>query len=305
MSKVNIVQAEGGDWFHEVWQGAAGGMFRVNKMLYTDNSAHQNILVFENDVFGRMLAIDNVVQVAEFDEFIYHEMITHVGVLAHGAVKKVLIVGGGDGGAIRELFCHQSIEQVTLVEIDLDVIELCAKWMPKVSNGAFDDPRLKLIVGDGAQYVCETDERYDMIIVDSTDPVGPGAVLFTEEFYRGCHAALAPDGVLITQSGLPFVQAREFSDAFGALSDIFDYATGYQIVVPSFWGGPMVLGFATNNEALFTPSIKILAERKAAANLICKYYTPGHHKAAFQLPAYVRESLPHAEKLLSAGLLEA
>ncbi|MEL7489584.1 MAG: polyamine aminopropyltransferase [Pseudomonadota bacterium] len=305
MSAPNIVKAAGGDWFHEIWQGAAGGMFRVNKLLYADNSEHQNILVFENDVFGRMLAIDNVVQVAEADEFIYHEMITHVGALAHGGVKRVLIVGGGDGGAIRELFRHKTIEAVTLVEIDKAVIDLCAQWMPMVADGAFDDPRLNLVIGDGAKFVTETDERFDMIIVDSTDPVGPGAVLFTEEFYRGCHRALAPGGILVTQSGLPFVQAKEFTGAFGALSEIFAYATGFQIVVPSFWGGPMILGFATDDAALVAPPVHALAARKAAVDLTCKYYTPGHHRSAFQLPSYVSEMLPHAEKLLAEGLIEA
>ncbi|MEL7486238.1 MAG: polyamine aminopropyltransferase [Pseudomonadota bacterium] len=303
MSKLNIVKTEQGDWFHEIWQGAAGGMFRVNDVLYADQSEHQNIFVFQNDVFGRMLAIDNVVQVAEADEFIYHEMIAHVAALAHGAVRNVLVVGGGDGGAIRELFRHQPIESVTLVEIDRDVVDLCARWMPMVAKDAFDDPRLNLVIGDGAAFVAETTDRYDLIIVDSTDPVGPGAVLFTEEFYQSCRGALAPGGVLVTQSGLPFVQASEFDSAFTALSGIFDYATGFQIVVPSFWGGPMILGFATDEASLIGVSVETLRARQAAAGLAGRYYSPGHHKAAFELPGYVRAMLPHAEKLSEAGLL--
>ena len=304
MSAPNIIKAAGGDWFHEIWQGAAGGMFRVNKLLHADNSNHQNILVFENDVFGRMLAIDNVIQVAQADEFIYHEMITHVGVFAHGAVKNVLVVGGGDGGALRELFRHQTIERVTLVEIDQAVIDLCTEWMPMVSNGAFDDPRLNLVIGDGAAFVKETAEQFDLIIIDSTDPTGPGAALFTEEFYRDCHKALSPAGVLVTQSGLPFVQAKEFEGAFGALSAIFKYASGCQIVVPSFWGGPMILGFATDSAATLSPSPATLASRTAAAGLSFRYYSAGHHRAAFQLPAYIQEMFPHADKLRNEGLIE-
>ena len=304
MSKPNIVRAGIGDCFHEVWQDAAGGMFRANNILYTDNSAHQNILVFENQVFGRMLAIDNVVQVAEADEFIYHEMITHVGVFAHGGVKNVLIIGGGDGGAIRELFRHKAIESVTLVEIDRQVVDLCAEWMPMVSNGAFDDSRLNLIIGDGAAFVEETTERFDLIIVDSTDPVGPGAVLFTETFYRACHRILAPGGVLVTQSGLPFVQAREFTDAFAALSSIFRYAMGYQIVVPSFWGGPMILGFATDDVALLNVPAAQLEDRNTRDRLEFKYYTPHHHKAAFHLPRYVRDMAPHMKDYPDAGAFD-
>ncbi len=305
MSGPNIVTAAGGEWFHEIWQGSAGGMFRIHNKLYAENSEHQNILVFENDVFGRMLAIDNVVQVAEADEFIYHEMITHVATLAHGGVRRVLVIGGGDGGALRELFRHQRIEHATLVEIDQDVIDLCAKWMPMVAKDAFDDPRLNLIVGDGAAFVRETDQKFDLVIVDSTDPVGPGAVLFTEEFYRGCKRVLNPGGILVTQSGLPFVQAREFTDAFAHLSEIFAYATGFQIVVPSFWGGPMILGFATENRDALAVAPETLAARKEAAGLSCRYYSPGHHKAAFELAGYVRDMIPHTEKLIADGLLTA
>ncbi len=305
MSGPNIVTAAEGEWFHEIWQGSAGGMFRIQKRIYAESSEHQNILVFENDVFGRMLAIDNVIQVAEADEFIYHEMIVHVAALAHGRVRRVLVVGGGDGGALRELFRHQTVERATLVEIDRDVLDLCAEWMPMVANGSLDDPRLDLVIGDGAAFVKETDEKFDLVIVDSTDPVGPGAVLFTEAFYRGCKRVLNPGGVLVTQSGLPFVQAREFKDAFAHLSDIFTYATGFQIVVPSFWGGPMILGFATDDGTVLAAEAETLAARKQAAGLSCRYYSPGHHRAAFDLPGYVRDMVPHTEKLIAEGLLTA
>ena len=300
---LNIVETAGGEWFHEIWQGGAGGMFRVNKRLFVEQSEHHNIFVFDNDVFGRMLAIDNVVQVSQADEFIYHEMITHMGVLGHGGVKNVLIIGGGDGGAIRELFRHRSIDSVTMVEIDQSVIDLCRQWMPMVSEDAFEDPRLNLVIGDGAAFVKETDRAFDMIIVDSTDPTGPAAALFTEEFYRDCHARLTSGGVLITQSGLPFVQADEFENAFGSLSKIFSYATAFQIVVPSFWGGPMLLGFSTDRLETAKPGFSAISERYQASALQCRYYTPGHHTAAFQLPAYVQSMLPQQESLIEAGVI--
>ncbi|MEM8772777.1 MAG: polyamine aminopropyltransferase [Pseudomonadota bacterium] len=304
MTKTNIITIDGGEWFHENWDGAAGGLFRINKKLYSDQSAHQNILVFENDMFGRMLAIDNVIQVAERDEFIYHEMITHAPILAHGAAKRILIVGGGDGGAIREVFRHNSVEHVTMVEIDPDVVDFCKKWMPMVSDGSFDDPRLNLIIGDGAKYVAATDDRFDVVIVDSTDPVGPGAVLFTEEFYRNCKRVMKDGAVLVTQSGLPFVQRKEFTEAFSHLSGIFDYASAYQIVVPGFWGCPMLLGFASDEKARFSVSHETLRGRLNEAGFSARYYTPAHHKSAFHLAGYLRDMIPHTEKLIAEGLLD-
>ncbi|MEQ8611829.1 MAG: polyamine aminopropyltransferase, partial [Parvibaculum sp.] len=175
--------------------------FRADRVLYEEETGQQHLVIFENGLFGRMMALDGITQVTERDEFIYHEMMTHVPILAHGAAKRVLIIGGGDGGILREVIRHRSVEHVTMVEIDPAVTDFCKKQLPQISAGAFDDPRLNLVFADGAKFVEDTDDSYDVIIVDSTDPIGPGEVLFREEFYRAAQARLTPGGVIVTQNG--------------------------------------------------------------------------------------------------------
>ena len=177
----------------------------------TARPTHQRIRVFENARFGRVLTLDGVVQTTEGDEFIYHEMMAHVPILAHGAARRVLIVGGGDGGMAREVLRHRAVEHVTMVEIDAGVVEFSKKYLPSLSAGAFDDPRLDLVIADGADFVAQTDRRFDVAIIDSTDPVGPGEVLFTDTFYGRAKRCLAPGGVLVTQNGVPFMQGDELA----------------------------------------------------------------------------------------------
>jgi hypothetical protein len=163
---------------------------RVDVAHYDSATDHQRIRVFENPTFGRIMTLDGVVQVTEADNFIYHEMLTHVPILAHGHVRRVLIVGGGDGGMAREVLKHDGIEQVTMVEIDGAVVDFCREYLPGISAGAFDDPRLDLVIADGADFMAKNRDEYDVIIIDSTDPVGPGEVLFTDSFYGHAKARL-------------------------------------------------------------------------------------------------------------------
>src|SRR5690606_2736115 len=175
---------------------------KVDKILYRDQTDLQDLMIFENKNFGRVMSLDGSVQTTEKDEFIYHEMFVHVPMLAHGNARRALIVGGGDGGAARQLMKYRDIA-VTMVDIDRTVVELSRKYMPSVSGGAFDDPRLDLVIADGCKFVKETDETWDVIIIDSTDPHGPGEVLYTQEFYSDCKSCLTPGGVIITQNGVP------------------------------------------------------------------------------------------------------
>ncbi|MEM6624909.1 MAG: polyamine aminopropyltransferase, partial [Pseudomonadota bacterium] len=167
-----------------------GQVIREDQVHYDSNTEHQRLRVIENARFGRVLTLDGIVQTTEGDEFIYHEMLTHVPVLAHGAAKAVLIIGGGDGGMAREVLRHQSVESLTQVEIDAGVVEFSKTYLPSLSAGAFDDPRLNLVIADGAAFMAEDTSTYDVIIIDSTDPIGPGAVLFTREFYTNAKARL-------------------------------------------------------------------------------------------------------------------
>ena len=191
------------EWFderlHRDWRQG----IRIREVVFEERTEHQELLIFDSYQWGRVLALDGVVQTTTGDEFCYHEMIVHVPMLAHGSAREVLIVGGGDGGCLREALKHGGVERVTQVEIDRSVIDLCVTYLPSISAGAFDHPKARVLIADGAKYVAETEDRYDVVIIDSTDPVGPGAVLFTTEFYGGCRRLLRArrgDGDPVRQS---------------------------------------------------------------------------------------------------------
>lgn len=277
------------DWVHETLHDGMKSSFRADRVLYHRPIGQQDLILFENPIFGRMLSLDGVTQVTEADEFIYHEMLTHVPVLAHGAVKSVLIIGGGDGGMLREVSRHSSIERIVMVEIDEGVVAFAKEYMPGVSAGAFDDPRLELVIADGADYMRDATEQFDVIIVDSTDPIGPGEVLFTDHFYGHAKQRLKAGGVLVTQNGVPFLQGGELSGTMRAFRSLFDVATCYLATVPTYVGGPMAFGFGTDNRDLLTVDAATLAERHRAAGLETRYYTPDVHKGAFALPGYVQK----------------
>lgn len=283
-------------WFDETLHSdlsdrGYGQRLKISRTLYEDRSDHQAMTVFESPFFGRVLTLDGVVQTTERDEFCYHEMIAHVPILARGAATDVLIIGGGDGGVLREVVRHAGIAQVTMVEIDESVVNVCREHLPALSNGAFEDPRANLIIGDGLAYVAETDEQFDVIIVDSTDPIGPGEVLFTEAFYRDCHRCLRPGGVLVTQSGVPFMQSDELKSVHQRLAPVFACTTFYLAVVPTYVGGFMTLGFATDNPALTEIDVTTLSGRMSESDLSCRYYSADVHRAAFALPPFIRSIL--------------
>lgn len=259
---------------------------RISHEFYDSATEHQRLRVFENPTFGRVMTLDGVVQVTEADNFIYHEMLTHVPILAHGAVGRVLIIGGGDGGMAREVLKHRGVEQVTMVEIDGAVVDFCTAHLPAISAGAFDDPRLDLVIADGADFMKQNADRYDVIIVDSTDPVGPGEVLFTDTFYGHAKARLAPGGILVTQNGVPFLQGAELTNTMRAFRALFADATCYLASVPSYAGGAMAFGWGTQGGARRV-DLATLQDRFARAEIATDYYTPEVHLAAFALPPYV------------------
>ncbi|MEM1382558.1 MAG: polyamine aminopropyltransferase [Pseudomonadota bacterium] len=264
---------------------------REDRLLYDSQTDHQRLRVFENGRFGRILTLDGVVQTTEGDEFIYHEMLAHVPILAHGAAKRVLIIGGGDGGMAREVLRHATVEHLTMVEIDAGVVEFSKTYLPKLSAGAFDDARLDLVISDGADFVRQTDQRYDVIISDSTDPIGPGEVLFTQTFYGHAKRILAEGGILVTQNGVPFMQGEELTDTMRAFKALFRDWGCYLATIPTYAGGPMAFGWGTDGAAREVPLAEIQA-RFAAAGLTPRYYTPEVHKAAFALPGYVQKLMP-------------
>jgi spermidine synthase len=273
--------------FAETLYDAYGQEFRIDEMLYEVKTDHQHLIIFHNAVFGRVMVLDGVVQTTEKDEFIYHEMLSHVPILAHGRARRVLIIGGGDGGMLREVLRHRQIAHVTQVEIDRQVIDLCCTYLPNHSQGAFDDPRVTIVIDDGLNFVRSTRDKYDVIISDSTDPIGPGEALFKEDFYTQCRNCLTPGGILVTQNGVAFMQLEEVKTTALRLSRVFDDWHFYVAAVPTYIGGVMTFAWATDNLSLRHVDINALKERYLASGISTRYYTPEIHLAAFALPHYV------------------
>ena len=277
------------DWFEETLHPGLHTRLRIDKLLYEGKSDHQHLILFENPEFGRVLALNGVVQTTERDEFIYHEMLAHVPLLAHGKARDVLIIGGGDGGMLEEVMKHDSVERATLVEIDAGVIDLSKQYLRGICGDAFEDPRTRIVIADGVEHVETTDRRYDVVIVDSTDPVGPGEVLFTERFYTACKRVLAPGGLVVTQNGVPFLQGDELQSTLTVFKQLFADATCYTATVPGYVGGCMAFGWGTDDTDLRQVSLAELERRYAATALETRYYTPAVHQAAFALPGFIAE----------------
>ncbi len=277
-------------WFTEVYSGNWGLTIEVDKWLYRGETPYQKVEIFENATLGRVLALDGIIQTTEADEFIYHEMLAHVPILAHGAVENVLIIGGGDGSMLRHALMHPGLQQVTMVDIDPDVVQLCRQYLPKHNAGAFEHEKANYIAGDGLTFVRDTLDRFDVIIVDSTDPTGgPGDQLFSRKFYQDCKGCLSPGGIITLQSGMPSVEPdrmRKLKQTFGSVFD--DFAV-YLATVPTYYGGVMACGWGSDDKAYRALSRKTLKQRFANSGLRTQYYTPELHQAAFVLPKFIQD----------------
>ncbi|WP_414470787.1 polyamine aminopropyltransferase [Microvirga sp. M2] len=289
-------------WFQEKLCGHYGQMLSMDTVLYHWRTEFQDVLIFENDAFGKVLVLDGAVQLTERDNHIYHEMIAHVPLMAHGSARDVLIIGGGDGGALKEVLKHP-VEHVTLVEIDGEVIDLSRRFLPMVSGGAFDDPRATVLVMDGTRYIRETGELFDVIVIDSTDPMGPGESLFTAAFYAACKRRLRPGGVIVVQSGAPFFQSEEVTMACERLSGSFAGVRPYLAPVPTCAGGMLALVAAGETREGLRPSYDVLWDRFYRLQGPTHYYTPDVHRAAFALaPAFSsRVETPMSPGFLKTG----
>lgn len=262
-----------------------GQSMAMTQEVYREKTEHQDLVIFENPIFGKVLALDGVIQATEADEAIYHEMMVHVPLLAHENPTSVLIIGGGDGGILREVVKHSSIERILLVEIDSGVVALSKKYLPKLSNGAFEDSRVEVLIQDAAEYVKRCKETFDVIICDSTDPFGPGKALFTPEFYAVCKKLLKKNGIFVNQNGVPFLQKEELALTFQNRSPYFKHVTFYTAAVPSYVGGVMAFGWASDKK--YRISEQVLEQRLAKLKGALYYYTPAIHRASFVLPKYM------------------
>lgn len=262
--------------------------FEVVRTIVEKRTPFQELIIFETRHFGRVLALDGIIQTTEADEFVYHEMMTHLPMFAHGRVRDLLIIGAGDGGILREALRHKSLRRAVMVEIDGDVVAECARHMPGLNGGAFKNPRAEVIIGDGIDYVRKAPSgSFDAVLVDSTDPIGPGEVLFTDEFYRNCRRILKKGGLIVTQNGVPFFQPGEVVTTRRRLGGIFKDVTFYYLVVPTYIGGMMTLAWATDAPGLRRVPRRVLERRFKAARIKTRYYTPGIHLGAFELPPFI------------------
>ena len=280
-------------WFSEFHTPDVKHSIRVNRQLFSRQSDYQRIDIFETPEFGRVLTLDGNVMLTERDEFIYDEMITHVPMAVHPLVKKVLVIGAGDGGVIRELTRYPEIEHIDMVEIDPLVVEVCRKYLPKTAC-RLDDPRLSIHYEDGLKYVRFKENEYDLIIVDSTDPFGPGEGLFTREFYGNCYKALKEDGIMVNQHESPFYaeDAEACKRAHKRIVESFPISRVYQAHIPTYPSGHWLFGFASKK---YHPLKDLDETRWNLRGLDCRYYTTTLHKGAFYLPAYVEEMLEDVE----------
>ena len=283
-------------WFSEFHAQGVKLSIKVNKQLYSEQSDFQRIDVFESEEFGRFLTLDGYMMLTQRDEFIYHEMITHVPMAVNPAIKNVLVIGAGDGGAVRELARYKTVEKIDLVEIDERVVEVCKEFLPQTAC-CFDDPRLNVYYQDGLKFVRRCENEYDLIIVDSTDPFGPGEGLFTKEFYGNCYKALTQNGIMVNQCESPFYKEDRIAmqRAHKRIVESFPISRVYQAHIPTYPSGHWLFGFASKT---LHPVKDYDGKRWQELGIKTHYYNPQLHIGAFALPNYVQELLENVEGIV-------
>ncbi len=278
-------------WYQETFQGTRLAL-ETTETLYSGRSEFQKIEIFESKAYGRALALDDVFMTSVKDEFFYHEMLTHPAMLTAENPKRVLVIGGGDGGTVREVLRHPSVEQCVMIEIDEGVVQACKEHLPMIGT-AWDDPRLDVRFADGIDYVKTSDEeKYDVILLDGTDPVGPGEVLFAQEFFAACKRMLKPGGIMAMQSETPILMRDVFFETQGKLRELFAEVHPYFGPVPIYASGIWSWTWASDRKA----HLDVDVARAEKLTDGCRYYNADIHKAAFTQPNYVRRGLADLSK---------
>ena len=272
-------------WVEEKYKNYLTLRYGIKKILYSQKSEFQHIQIVETKGFGRMLLNDNIVMVSERDEFVYHEMIAHVPLFVHPHPKNVLIIGGGDGGTVREALRHSGVKNCTLVEIDGLVIEACKKFLPQTSS-KLNDERVTIHVADGAKYVQETSKRFDVVLVDSTDPLGPSLPLFGSDFYQNIHRILNDDGIVVSQCESPFLEKDMQLSIIKILHNYFPIVSIYNYTNLTYGGGMWSFSLASKK---YHPVKNYEAQKAQGWNF--HYYNSDIHTAAFTLPSFMKQAL--------------
>ncbi len=269
-------------WFEEGIHPEIRQSLRRDQVLFEGKTDFQHVEIFANNLLGRVLVLDDAVQITEHDEEIYSESIAHIPLLSHPDPKSVLIIGAGDGTVLREVVKHQTVQQVTMVELDGALVRVCREHLSTLLNGAYDDPRLNLIIGDGAEYLVSSGQRYDVIIIDSTDPDDNSTSLFTNNFYQSCKARLAEGGIMVAQAGCPSYQPSILKHMQSRMLSLFGFGGFYHAAIPTYVGGLHAFAWASDQIDLAQ-----LAEQAnigfRKAEFRTRYYSDRNHKAAFYL----------------------
>lgn len=281
-------------WYTEQHTDSVRFSIKVDKPLYSGQSEFQRIDVFNSQEFGIFFTLDGLMMVTEKDEFIYHDMIVHVPMATNPKIKHVLVIGAGDGGTVRELTRYSTIEHIDMVEIDKMVVNVCREYLPQTAC-KLDDPRVQLYFEDGLKFVRSKENAYDLIVVDSTDPFGPGEGLFTKEFYGNCFKALKADGILVNQHESPYYEeyAKSMQRAHKRIREFFPVCRVYQAHIPTYPSGHWLFGFASKT---YDPLTDIDEQAWNSLGLKTKYYNTEIHKGCFALPNYVKELLVNAKE---------
>ncbi|GAA0077826.1 polyamine aminopropyltransferase [Clostridium sp. CTA-5] len=281
-------------WYTEQHTEDVRFSIKVDRELHSEQSKFQRIDILESKEFGKFFTLDGLMMVTEKDEFIYHDMIVHVPMATNPNIKKVLVIGAGDGGTVRELTRYKTIEKIDMVEIDERVVELCREYFPQTACQLYEK-RVNLFFEDGLKFVRNKENEYDLIIVDSTDPFGPGEGLFTKEFYGNCYKALTDDGILVNQHESPYYDyyAKSMQSAHEKIVEFFPINRVYQAHIPTYPSGHWLFGFASKK---YDPINDLNADAWNALGLKTKYYNTDLHVGCFALPNYVKELLDENNK---------
>lgn len=276
-------------WYTENHTDNVKFSIRVDKHLKSAESEYQRIDIFESKEFGKILTLDGYLMVTEKDEYIYHEMITHIPMAVNPDIKNILVIGAGDGGTVRELTRYNHVENIDMVEIDEMVVEICREYLPQTAS-RLSDPRVHIFYQDGLRFVRSKENEYDLIIVDSTDPFGVGEGLFTKEFYGNCYKALKDDGILVNQHESTFYASysNSMKRAHSRIKSTFPIALVYQAHIPTYPSGHGLFGFASKK---YDPRSDLKSEWWNSLGIKTKYYNTILHTGCFAIPNNVRDQL--------------
>lgn len=276
------------EFYKEITPAGFGIAIKIKEVLFSDQSPFQKVEIIDTDsTLGKILTLDDLMMTTEGDEYFYHEMISHIPMMQHKCPKSVLVIGGGDGGTVREVLKHSTVERVVLCEIDGMVIDACKKYLPTIA-GKLDDPRVEVLVQDAIEYIKEKRNEFDIVLIDSTDPMGPGEGLFTEEFYTNVKKSLKKGGIVAAQSESPVVNKEEIKKMYTLLNKVFPITSTFTSPIPTYPGGYWAWAFCSEE---VEPLSYLDEKRCEEVTKTCKIYNKEYHKARFALPNFLKEIL--------------